>query len=97
MLLWIARPAANAELPQIGSRQAVVELVIGLAVAMWTARHAPLLVAALALIVRLAIGVSYSKWGGIQRISYHATRIIALLAALFIASLPESSLYVFGR
>ncbi len=96
-LLWIARPAANAELPSIGSRQAVAELVIGLAVALWTGRHAPLLLVTMALTVRLAMGMSYRRWSGIHRVSYHAVRVVTLLAALFIASLPESSLYFFGR
>ena len=96
-LLWIARPAANAELPQISSRQAAVELILGLAAALWTGWHAPLVLVTAAVIVRAAMVISYRKWGGIHRSGYHGVRILVLLTALFIASLPESSLYSSGR
>jgi hypothetical protein len=97
VLLWIARPAANADLPTMNSRLAAVELVVGIAAALWTGWHAPLLLVTTAVIVRVGMVLSYSKWGGIHRVSYHAVRLLVLLAALFIASLPESSLYFYGR
>ena len=97
LLLWIARPAANADLPPMNSRLATVELVVGIAAALWTGWHAPLLLVTTAVISRVVMVVSYNKWGGIHRMSYHAVRVLVLLAALFIASLPESSLYSYGR
>jgi hypothetical protein len=96
-LLWIARPAANADLPPVSSRQATLELAIGIAAAIWTGWNAPPVLVAAAVIVRLVMAFSYRKWGGIHRASYHTARIAVLLTTLFIASLPESSLYSFGR
>jgi hypothetical protein len=97
MLLWIARPAANADLPSINSRQAAIELVVGIAAALWTGWRAPVVLVVAAVLVRVAMVVSYSKWGGIHRASYHAVRVLVLLSTLFIASLPESFLYSAGH
>jgi hypothetical protein len=96
-LLWIARPAAEAGLPMVTSRMAMVELAVGLAVALWTGWHAPLILVSVALIIRVVQAFSYGKWGGIRRASYHSVRVLSLLVALFIASLPESSLYFYAR
>jgi hypothetical protein len=89
-LLWIARPAANANLPAMTSRQAVLELAVGIAAALWIENNALLLIAVTALIVRAVLGFSYSSWGGIHRASLLWVRLLSAVTAVAIAVLPES-------
>ena len=92
-LLWIARPAAEAKLPPLSSRRAAIEIAVGLMAAAWTGWHAPLLVAATLVGVRLVLGFSYRAWGGIHAQSLIWVRVAVAAAVLLIARLPASSLY----
>jgi hypothetical protein len=93
LLLWIARPAAQADLPPLSSRRAVIEIAVGLIAAAWTGGIAPLLLAATLAAVRVVLGLSYRAWGGIRAASLTWVRVAVAAAVLFIAHLPISSLY----
>jgi len=96
-LLWVARPAAGAKLPSLTSLRAILELAVGVIAALWTGWHAPVLLAALVVVVRASLEVSYRLWGGIQQSSLLWVRLLMAASALFIARLPGSSLYSFVR
>ena len=64
-LLWICRPAANAELPRITSLGAICAIATGLAVA-WMADGYLLFVAVSLLAMRAVQLASYRAWGGIR-------------------------------
>jgi hypothetical protein len=96
-LLWIGRPAAQADLPPLSSRRAVLEVALGLAAAAWTGWHAPLLLAVTLATVRVVLGFSYRVWGGIRRASLVWVRAVVAIAVLLIALLQGSSPLPFAR
>lgn len=70
---------------------------MGIAAALGTGWHAPLILVASAVITRVVMAVSYSRWGGIYPACVHIVRAASLIVTLLIASLPKSSLYFFAR
>lgn len=87
VLLWIARPAAEANLPPLSSARAIVEAAIGLAAALWLGRQAPIALALTLAVVRVVLGYSYRTWGGIRVSSlWWARGLVA--AAVLIACRP---------
>jgi hypothetical protein len=96
-LLWIARPAVQANLPPLSSRRALIEIAVGLLAAAWTGWHAPLLLAVTLAAVRVAMSLSYRAWGGIRSASLTWVRVAVAVAVLAIALLPISSLYSAAR
>ncbi len=96
-LLWISRPAANANLPFVSSRRAILEIALGVTAALWASWHAPLILVTSAVIARAVMAISYNRWGGIYPAGVHVVRAASLIATLLIATLPESSLYFFAR
>ncbi|MFM2125437.1 MAG: hypothetical protein RL328_1888 [Acidobacteriota bacterium] len=97
VLLWIARPAAEARLPKLTSAQALVEIAIASTAAGLTGFHSLILLAALIVIVRGGMRYSYQAWGGIRRESLVWTRWALAVATLVIAHLPEPSRSLGGR
>lgn len=93
VLLWIARPAAEVELPPITSGRAVAWMVLGLV----AAAFAPLLLVTTLLAVRVVLTLSYRAWGGIRRASLAWVQAGAAAAALAIVVLQGSSLSLFAR
>jgi hypothetical protein len=93
VLLWIARPAAQVELPPLTSRRAVAEIVVGLV----AAAFAPLFLVTTLAAVRVVMALSYRAWGGIRSSSLAWTRAVAASAVFLIASLPEWSPSLFAR
>jgi hypothetical protein len=91
-LLWIARPAADAVLPELTSRRALIVLAVGVLSAAFTGWHALLLLAATLLAVRIGMGLSYQRWGGIRAASLAWVRESLAVAILLIARLPAGSL-----
>jgi hypothetical protein len=97
VLLWIARPAAEAHLPPLSTVRAGLEIAVGLAVAAWTGWHAPLLLAVTLASIRVVLGFSYRAWGGIRTASLVWVRAVVALAVFVIAVLQGSSPSPFAR
>ncbi len=90
-LAWIARPAANAELPRVTSAGAIVAILIGLVPALLAGRHSVLLIVAALLVVRIVLAFSYRYQEGITNSSLGWTRQLLEIAVLIISP-PESFL-----
>ena len=97
VLAWIARPAASGSSVDMSSTEAIFSIALGVLSAFLTGWPALLLMAALLLIVRLALGWSYQSMGGINRNSLGWVRQTLEVLVLLIVRLPISSLYFDAR
>lgn len=91
VLLWIARPAADAKLPDLTSWRALIELAVGAIAAAAMGTRGLLLLATVFVVVRGAKRYSYEAWGGIRPASVLWTRVLLACVSLLIALLPEPS------
>ena len=96
-LLWIARPAAHANLPPLSSRRAAVEIAVGLLAAAFMGWNIFLLLAVTLAAIRIVLALSYRAWGGIRAASILWVRIVVAVAVLLIESLPGSSPSLFAH
>lgn len=90
-LAWIARPAANAKLPNVTSAGAILAIIIGVIPALLTGVNGLILIVAAALVVRIVQAFSYRQYEGITASSLGWTRQLVEFAVLAISP-PESFL-----
>lgn len=90
-LAWIARPAANAKLPNVTSVGAVLAILVGLVPALLTGVNGLFLIVAALLIIRIVQAFSYRQYEGITASSMGWTRQLLEIAVLAISP-PESFL-----
>lgn len=97
VLVWIARPAVNFASQDIKSAGVIIAIAVGMLTAFLAGWPAILLLAASLLVVRVVLGWSYQRLGGINRSSLGWVRQVLEVVILAIAHLPISFLYSAAR